>query len=260
MRKVMFFLCILFYSCAYCSYVLAVPMYYTFEGELNWASSYTPDTPVDQWEQQMEDVGELTWSPTSFDVTGFITPLGLSSGSVISYTFEIDLDADAYAIMYDGTTITGSDWGPDSNGNSVDYFSVNLISGPVMGSTDGPYPLEFSNGIYDNHWGNSAFYIFPDYENWVSFGVNSDNNPILFSNSDYASIYYEGSTGWQLNHRAFDSEGNMANLSGGNFSLVSISEDYIEPVTEPVPEPATMLLLGSGLVGLAGFSRKKFKK
>ena len=41
-------------------------------------------------------------------------------------------------------------------------------------------------------------------------------------------------------------------IGGGEFSPKTTSST--------APEPATMLLLGSGLIGLAGFGRKKFKK
>jgi hypothetical protein len=93
--------------------------------------------------------------------------------------------------------------------------------------------------------------LHPDWRKWDTSTVEYIYDPLNFNDSlvgDHLGI--------RLINLGLNPENGTDSWVGVEFDDVRLENDTI-----PTPEPATMLLLGAGLIGLAGFGRKKlFRK
>ena len=150
-------------------------------------------------------------------------------------------------IAFDFNQFDAVEMGDHSGGYGTRIFGMMLMTTPASGG-----------GAQVQYWVGSDNYTRAynpvdngEYHNYA-FTVNTDRT---------VTFTYDGAAEWtstaQLDFLSYpDATFSLHGASVGNMIL---GDNISITAPDPVPEPATMLLLGTGLVGLAGFRRKNKK-
>jgi hypothetical protein len=128
--------------------------------------------------------------------------------------------------------------------NNSDVFTFSLDSSPVVSTHTGSY-FSIKNVAYDLNGVAQTPETFYFYVAALFGGVGtSEFNfgiPQLFSGSTSAPTFLTGV------------------FPGYDYSLSMDASMTITPATSPVPEPSSMILLGTGILGAAGALKRKLR-
>ena len=177
-----------------------------------------------------------------WDFINTVADYSYTSGDIF-----IDIDNNAVFGVDEGSFDKGYDYVFDVNWNQQTYnvYSIDdgiLSSVTVWQNDSKSNPWRFSPTDKDNKINSVADMGF-GFDEWT--GTEGDTHYAV-SGFDLSYIYLDNS--------------NWDGVFTSHFTMECGNDNLMGKGVAPAPEPATMLLLGTGLIGLAGASRKKFKK